>query len=268
MNNLLSQQNRRIFLAVCVILTVLLVKEYSGEINSYLFGKQASLNVIIIAISQLLYYLVPAIIILLLFHKPSALLKELGLGGNFLEGIKFAFLFTLPMLVGYMLLGKYDSQHSVFSNILMAFKDGSREEIFYRAFLFGQLFRHAKWGFIPAAAINGVIFGLSHLYQAKDVGESVGIFAITLSGAVWFAWLFIEWEENLWLPIGMHFLMNFYWDLFNVSDNAMGGLILNIPRILTIALSIIITTRMIRKRKYKHVSRHTLWINQEVKNGV
>jgi hypothetical protein len=76
---------------------------------------------------------------------------------------------------------------------------------------------------------------------------------------VWFAWLFIEWNDNLWLPVGMHFLMNFYWDLFNVSDTAIGGFMLNLPRVLTIALSVIFTIRMIKKRNKRFISRSVLW---------
>ena len=75
----------------------------------------------------------------------------------------------------------------------------------------------------------------------------MGVFAITFAGAVWFAWLFIEWKENLWLPIFMHFFMNLYWHLFSTENSALGGLMLNLPRIITIALSIYLTIKIVRK---------------------
>lgn len=158
-----------------------------------------------------------------------------------------AFVFTLPMLVGYYLLGHYNNEYSFIKNITFAFKDGFREEVFYRAFLFGQLFRQVKLGFIPAVAINGLIFGVSHLYQAHDIGESIAVFAVTFAGSVWFAWLFVEWRNNIWLPIWLHTLMNFYWDLFSNDNTAMGGLLLNLPRMLTVAFSVYVTLKMTRK---------------------
>ena len=246
-------------LTFVVILTVLLVRFFGREANTLLFNGYGEATFYISFAGQILYYLVPAVIILLIFHKPSQLGEELGLNKNAGKAFFYAFLFTMPMLIGYMLPGNYDEHHSVWRNLLSAFKDGFREEVFYRAFLFGQLFRRARWGFIPAVAVNAGLFGISHLCQAKDVGDSLAVFGITFAGAVWFAWLFIEWNDNLWLPVSMHFLMNFYWDLFNVSDTAIGGLMLNLPRVLTIALSVIFTIRMIRKRNKRFINRGVLW---------
>ncbi len=62
-------------------------------------------------------------------------------------------------------------------------------------------------------------------------------------GAAWFAWLYVEWRNNLWLPIGLHILMNLYWALFDIESNALGGVWANVFRGLTIALSIIYTLR-------------------------
>ena len=114
-----------------------------------------------------------------------------------------------------------------------------------------QLFRQVKLGFIPSVAINGLIFGLSHLYQAHSLGDSIGIFAITFAGAIWFGWLFVEWEDNLWLPIFVHCFMNLSWDLFSTEKTAMGGLMLNLPRILTIVISVYVTVKLTKRQKGK-----------------
>ncbi|MEX1191034.1 MAG: CPBP family intramembrane glutamic endopeptidase [Brumimicrobium sp.] len=120
---------------------------------------------------------------------------------------------------------------------------GFMEEFLFRGFLFGLLFRKLCRGFIPATLIGAVIFGFAHIYQGSSLLESTGIFLVTSIGAVWFAWLYIEWNNSLWVPIFLHILMNLSWALFDVSENAMGGLYVNIFRVITIALTVIITIR-------------------------
>lgn len=112
--------------------------------------------------------------------------------------------------------------------------------------MFGLLFYKMKWGFVPAALLGAIIFGMVHMYQGESVVQTVLIFGITAMGAVWFAWLLVEWGNNLWVPIFMHVFMNMSWVLFDISENAMGGLLSNVFRATTIALTIIY---MIRKNK-------------------
>lgn len=234
-------------LGTTVILTVLIVKLFSERINQMLWNDKAAPHFYWSITGQILYYLLPILVVLLIFHQPQKVLSELGLNNGFLKGLLMAFIFTLPMLIGYYLLGHYKNEFSLVKNISFAFKDGFREELFYRAFLFGQLFRQVKLGFIPAVAINGLIFGISHLYQAQNIGESVGVFALTFAGAIWFAWLFVEWKNNIWLPIWLHTFMNLYWDLFSTDKTVIGGFVLNLPRILTIAISVYVTIKMTKK---------------------
>jgi len=237
----------RQLLGISVILTVLIVKHFSERINQILWNDKAAEHFYWSITGQILYYLLPVFIILFIFHKPSQVLSELGFNQGFFKGVSMAFIFTLPMLIGYYLLGHYNHDYSFIKNISFAFKDGLREEIFYRAFLFGQLFRQVKLGFIPAVAINGLIFGISHLYQAHSLVESAGVFAVTFAGAIWFAWLYTEWNNNIWLPIWLHTFMNLYWDLFSNDQTALGGIMLNLPRVLTIAISVYVTLRLIKK---------------------
>jgi membrane protease YdiL (CAAX protease family) len=253
-------KGKRQLLAIGVISTVFIVKIFSENINQLLWNDKAAPHFYLSIAGQILYYVIPTFIILIIFHKPGKILDESGLSKGFSKGLVFAFLFTLPMLIGYYLIGHYNNDYSFSRNLVFAFKDGFREELFYRAFLFGQLFRQAKWGFIPAVAVNGIIFALSHLYQAHNISDSLQVFAITFAGAIWFAWLFIEWNDNLWVPVFMHFLMNFYWDLFSTEKTAVGGLLLNLPRILTIAISIYVTIRLSKKYLGKlRVNRTNMW---------
>jgi membrane protease YdiL (CAAX protease family) len=254
---------KRLSLGLTVVLTVFLLQIFNGELNAILQIGKEDTNFYWSITGQILKYIIPALVVLFAFHKPSEILNELGLKKDFLKGLQFAFIFTLPMLIGYYFLGDYNNDITFVDNVLKAFKDGFREEIFFRAFLFGQLFRHVKLGFIPAVVINGLIFGLLHIYQAHSVAESLGIFGITFAGAIWFAWLYMEWEENLWLPIFTHFFMNFYWHIFSTEASAMGGFMLNLPRTLTIALSIYLTIKIVRKTRTRAINKTNL-MTQEI----
>jgi len=68
-------------------------------------------------------------------------------------------------------------------------------------------------------------------------------------GALWFAWLYVEWEENLWLVIFLHTLMNLYWHVFDNSDSdALGGREANIFRAITITITVFATFRLCKHR--------------------
>ncbi|WP_375559633.1 lysostaphin resistance A-like protein [Bernardetia sp. OM2101] len=198
------------------------------------------------------------IVCLVWFRKK--LTTEIGLNNGFLKGIEIAFLCTLPMLVGYFLIGNFLPQNFTFlkalsSSVLPAFS----EELVFRAFLFGLLFRRLEWGFIPAAFVSAFVFGIGHLWQGNDVLDTLGVMAVTSVGGIWFAWLFTEWNYNLWLVIFLHLLMNLYWGIFEITNNnALGGIDSNIFRIMTILISIIWTIRMAKKRSHFEVNKQRL----------
>ena len=86
-----------------------------------------------------------------------------------------------------------------------------------------------------------MLFGLAHMYQSKGTWDFVGITAITGIGSLLFCWIFMRWQDNLWVPFGLHFLMNFWWDVFAVDNTALGGWLANIARILTVIIVIVLT---------------------------
>ncbi|MGQ9620357.1 MAG: CPBP family glutamic-type intramembrane protease [Bacteroidales bacterium] len=79
----------------------------------------------------------------------------------------------------------------------------------------------------------------------------IGVFLTTFSGAIFFAWLYIEWSNNLWIPVFLHTFMNLSWEIFKVSENAPGNIKSNIFRSLTIAIAIIVTIMYKRQKKLK-----------------
>ncbi len=206
--------------------------------------------------------IIPIVLVLGFLYGVKNILKELCLDKGFFIGLVFSLVAVSPMLISSAIIGELDKEISWLSLLQKTFFAGFTEEILFRGFLFGILFRKLGWGFIPASLLGAVIFGLGHLYQGTTTSELIGIFLITFVGSSWFAWLFIEWNENLWVPIFLHSLMNLSWILFEVSDNALGDIYTNIFRFVTIAITIFATIQYNIKRDKYSINSKNLLINR------
>jgi CAAX protease family protein len=176
---------------------------------------------------------------------PRAAIAELGLTAPAVRGVGIALLASLPMLVVLLLVSKNAMQfvpQAMLSSVLLA---AVTEEILFRGYLFRQLYRRAGWHFVPAVLVTGVLFGLAHVGIALRGGvlEVLSVAGITTLGGAFFSWLFVRWDDNLWVPIGMHLFMNAWWELFAVSTNAIGNWNANGARALAVAAAIVITLR-------------------------
>ncbi len=204
---------------------------------------------------------VAAIGLIIIHQGTNKLLTAWGIQSGFRRGLYFAFLITLPMLIGYAIANQFQMDLEfapILYSILIA---PIFEELLYRGFLFGQLYRYAGWGFIPAGLLNAVIFAMGHLYQANSFGSAIGVLAVTAMGGMWFAWLYIEWKNQLWISIFLHLFMNAWWTIFETSNNAAGDVYANLFRGITIVLSIIITLRIAKKQGGLRITRRQLWSN-------
>jgi len=205
----------------------------------------------------------PVFIGILLLHSISSVFGSVGLDKSIIRGVIFSFLCTLPMLIGYAIIFDWNNGLTADQVIISAICAAFFEELYFRGFLFGQIYRFTKLGFIPAIIVGALLFASVHLYQSQDPATIVGIFLTTFLGAVWFAWLYAEWNNNLWVPIFLHLFMNLVWMMFSVSDNALGGHYANIFRLATIALSIIITIGYKRKSGDKlAVNGQAIWMKR------
>ena len=204
------------------------------------------------------------LIALVLIHKKADIPESLGLSRGFGLGWGMAACATLPMFIAFACMGKLNVNQSADQLVYGIFIAGFFEELFFRGFAFGQLFRYARWGFIPAVLITALPFGALHVYQGHDLLSSLVAMGVTAMGGLFFCWLYVEWNYNLWCSIGMHTLMNMSWILFRVSDNgATGGLWTNIFRMVTIVTAVLLTVWY--KKKYHipyQVTRATLWVNR------
>ena len=185
----------------------------------------------------------------------------LGLRGRPLRALLLAAVLTAPMAIGLAAQVPPALTAQVPIDLLrMAVLPGFGEEVLYRGLLFGLLFRYAGWGFLPAALLAALVFGAAHLYQGGDPGEAAGIFALTALGSLWFAWLYVEWDFELWVPVAFHVLMNAWWILFPVAENAMGPGWTVALRLAVLVLAVVVTLSAARRRGGRRLQgRGWLW---------
>src|SRR5690606_16624488 len=98
----------------------------------------------------------------------------------------FSLLFTLPLFIGGLIFYKPNPEIEVQDMIAGTLIAGLMEELYYRGFLYGLLFKYTKLGFIPSILVGAILFAIGHLYQSQNLGEMIGIFLITFLGAVFF----------------------------------------------------------------------------------
>lgn len=191
---------------------------------------------------------------------PRAAAASLGLDKSIIQGIWVGLVLTLVLPLGFALMLGFDPPPRPLLAVLRgAVLPGFGEELLYRGLLFGFLFRFARWGFLPAALSAAVLFGAAHLYQGQGVADSAAIFALTALGSLWFAWLYAEWDFNLWVPVALHVLMNLYWELFSVADDALGPAFTIGLRLLVIVLSVLLTVLVARRRGGRVVRGRGWW---------
>ncbi len=207
-----------------------------------------------------LWWLIPVLLAVGYLFGFRDVFKNIGLQKGFLTGLLFSVVAVLPMLISSAVVGQLNEDLDMGSLIHKTAIAGFMEEFLFRGFLFGILFRKLGWGFVPASILGAMIFGIGHIYQGSTFLEMMGVFFVTAAGAVWLAWLFIEWDGNLWVPIFLHILMNLSWVLFEVSNNALGGFYSNLFRLITIAMTVVVTIYYHKKRGLR-ISKNNLIVN-------
>ena len=118
---------------------------------------------------------------LFLLHARRDIASSMGLSHGFGTGLLFAVTATLPMIAGYAVIGEFDRELTADAAFTWIFIAGIFEELVYRGFVFGQLFRYARWGFLPAALLTALAFGSLHLYQGlRGYGTGQHFFQLAL----------------------------------------------------------------------------------------
>jgi membrane protease YdiL (CAAX protease family) len=168
--------------------------------------------------------------------------KNLGLSRRIARGVLVGIIATLPLPIIYAIWwhATFNADAAVQVGVF-GLISGAGEELLFRGFGFGMLYRKLRLGFWLSIILPTFAFARGHLYQVHGFRESLAIVALTGFGSVWFSWLYVRWDYNLWVPIAVHVLMNSWWSIFNVSQNDLAGHAANNARLLTVVLSVILT---------------------------
>jgi membrane protease YdiL (CAAX protease family) len=118
------------------------------------------------------------------------------------------------------------------------------EELLFRGYLFGQLYRRAGWPFWAAALVNAVPFVAGHFDQLSGKGWEfvVSVAEVLLLvgvSALFAAWVYVRWEYNLWVLIFIHALLNFYSTTFAMSETSGFSWVDNVAWLMTLILVVL-----------------------------
>jgi membrane protease YdiL (CAAX protease family) len=174
-------------------------------------------------VANTVWIAVPVLALALWRRSLGGALAELGVLSNPLRPLFFGLVATAPAAIGFALTRHPDSTLTLRGFVLLCLFSPFAEELLFRAFAFGLLYRGARWNFWVAVAIPTVFFAAGHAYQSTDPTELAGIFAITGLGSVLFSYFFVRFRFNFWAPFALHAMLNSWWTLFAVGDSALGG---------------------------------------------
>lgn len=175
--------------AVCYLLFQLTIIKTASEGNWTVFGYLAKLvagdnEILRVTLRALMTCIFPLGTILVICKGKNPF-ECWGVSRGFVRGWCVGLLCVLPMLILNGIFG-----HPVLSwqkLIIGAVLAGLWEELIFRGFLFGLLFRYCNWGFVWAALPTTVIFTLGHFYQAHDLMSGLMVFGVTALGSLFFS---------------------------------------------------------------------------------
>lgn len=160
----LKQRHKALIFTIVGFAIYLFLKQYFSAIKSGLDGFTHNG-----LLSYSLTYLIIGIPIYIgtYFINPKLnIFKNLGLFHNPVKPFVIALIFSMPLFLGGLFFFEFSRNISIPNLIAGTIIVGFVEELFFRAFLFGQLFKYTQLGFISSIIIGAIIFAGGHLYQS------------------------------------------------------------------------------------------------------
>jgi membrane protease YdiL (CAAX protease family) len=213
-------------------------------------------------------------------RRDLSVVEAFGLGGDALKGAGFGLAATAPMIAALFLIPfkGFQPDLALGSGII----GPVAEELLFRGFLFGLLWRVAGWSIPASILMSSLLFGLAHVPNVDTTlvhmlrgpgpdrfaiagGEAVQVIpgttmwwqyvsyqgpeilltAIPLAaGGAVLAWIAYRWG-SLWPAIALHACMNLWWDATRGEHvvPALGPGVMSVAQLLSVALAIALTLR-------------------------
>lgn len=194
-------------------------------------------------------------------HGLWRMLDELAVFTNPLTGLAVGVVGTAPMWLIPLISGSFAEDLSLYSLLFFCVIWPFAEEIVFRGYFFRQLHRRAGWNLWAAAIISGLIFGLVHLANASvqnlPLSEQWGTVAMLGVLNIGLAWVFARWDDNLWVAVSIHGLMNLWWNVFELAGNPLGGFGANLMRLGSALIIVILTLNRTRLLHALRLRPHT-----------
>ncbi|HXT70688.1 MAG TPA: CPBP family intramembrane glutamic endopeptidase [Vicinamibacterales bacterium] len=158
----------------------------------------------------------------------------LGLDARIDRGLAFGLVATLPMAAALLLIPHsrpFSPDLALGSALLGPFA----EELLFRGFLFGLLWRIAGWPPSAAIAMSALLFGGAHQMEVFPM----------IAGGVVLGWVAYRWN-SLWPAVAMHGCMNLWWDLSLGNSLARAPVnpdLMSTAQVISVALAVGMTLR-------------------------
>lgn len=199
------RENKTLY--IVVVFVVILLLELKYEIITGVFGIQLSnLKNESYHILTIIYNIALVFLGLIFLHgsKPKYILKEIGALKKSIHPIIIVFIFSVAVIPLALVSQFCDCEHISLLGILIVVGLTIEGELVYRGFILSQLFRRASWGFLPAISIYPVLFTVKELILTTHFFNSIFQFIYILIFTLWLSWIYIEWNDNLWLTLVLH----------------------------------------------------------------
>lgn len=185
-----------------------------------------------------------AVVTVALLHRLAAreTLREVGVRRPSGRMIGLMIVASLPMWIVFAATSSVARDFAPLAAAYLAGLSPLAEEIVFRGFAFGQLYRRGSLGFWPSVLVTAAIFSVVHIEKGTSLGSVAGIAAITFVGGAFFAWLFDRWG-NIWAPFVVHALMNLAWQVFAVGETAFAGWLPTAMQVVVVVLAIVLSLR-------------------------
>lgn len=154
-----------------------------------------------------------------------------GLGQPWQPALLMGLLLFAPIAIAGLALGEPATDLSMQSTLFLGVLAPFAEEVTFRGLAVGGLMALAGWRFWPAVLLPALVFGLGHAAQGDNLMEMAGVVAITAVGSIFFSWIYLRFDRNLWPAVVMHIGMNTVWNAFDLGENAIGGVLGNVLRL-------------------------------------